>query len=591
MRNWVTKHLLLSFCIVAAVWVYFLYSGILSAPFIYDDLDQIANNAALQSWHAVYSRFILAPVSFTSGFLGGGGSTYRPLFWISLAADRHLWGTDASGFHFTNLLLHWVNGVLLFQLLRRLKLSPSLAALTALVWLGLPINSEAVAWISARAYLLSTAFLLLALLSAVAYVRRKSWSSLSAFIAFALLADFSHEQGVLLVALLALAYLIETEKNPKRWIVLGTISLLADALYSISKFAVGAHAGQGSRTFWSVGLEFWQYLQLISVPVHMSMERSSAVPANSPSIAALIAWAALIVLAATAFLLRGRAPAVAAGLAVLLVGLLPYCGFVYIYQGMAERFAYFASIGFVLAVVAGLMLVNPPHRRVLLGCLIAWAAWGAWRLVTRVQDWQQPLALYRNSLVATPRSPYLQENLGVTLRDSGDQGAALEAFQKAVQLKPEYAGAITAIADIHAAQGKPQQALDEYTKSLSFTPNDPKTILNYAAALQQTGNKSQAEVQYRRVIELLPRDSAAYVDLESLYIDEERLDDAIAMYKQAVAVNPDDANAYFDMGVMFQQRGQNREALAFYKKVLLLKPGDTQTLLYLSKLQSAGPGQ
>jgi tetratricopeptide (TPR) repeat protein len=63
------------------------------------------------------------------------------------------------------------------------------------------------------------------------------------------------------------------------------------------------------------------------------------------------------------------------------------------------------------------------------------------------------------------------------------------------------------------------------------------------------------------------------------------------MYKQAVAVNPDDANAYFDMGVMFQQRGQNREALAFYKKVLLLKPGDTQTLLYLSKLQSAGPGQ
>ena len=480
MRNWISKHLLLSFCIVAAAWVWLLYSGALSAPFIYDDLDQIANNPALQSFHAVYSRFILAPVSFTSGFLGGGGSTYRPLFWVSLAIDRHLWGTDASGFHFTNLLLHWLNGVLLFQLFRRLKLPLFPAALTALVWLGLPINSEAVAWISARAYLLSTAFLLLALFAALAYIRSKSWLSLSAFIAFALMADFSHEQGLVLVALLGLVYLIENEKNPKRWIVLASIALLADAFYSIAKFAVGAHPGQGSRTFWSLGLEFWQYLQLITAPVHMSMERSSAVPANVPSPAALIAWIALIALAATAFLLRNRAPAVAAGLAVLLIGLLPYCGVVFIYQGMAERFAYFAAIGFVLAAVAGIMLAHQSQRRVLLSCFMAWAVWGAWRLITRVQDWQQPLALYRNSLIATPRSPYLQDNLGVALRDSGDQGAALEAFQNAVQLKPDYAGAITAIADIHAAQGKHPQALEEYTKSLSFTPNDPKTILNYA---------------------------------------------------------------------------------------------------------------
>jgi tetratricopeptide (TPR) repeat protein len=590
-RNWVRKHLLLSFCIVAAVWVCVLYSGVLSAPFVYDDLDQIVNNPALQSWHAVYARFILAPVSFTSGFLGGGGSTYRPLFWISLAIDRHLWGADAAGFHFTSLFLHWLNGLLLFQLLRRMKLSPFVSGLAALVWLGLPINSEAVAWISARAYLLSTAFLLLDLLAALAYIRSKNWPSLAAFIAFALLANFSHEQGMLLVALLALAYLIETEQEPERWIVLGALSLLADALYGISKFAVGAHPGHGPRTLWSVGLEFWRYVQLISFPVHMSMERSSAVAANTPSLAALIAWAALIGLAVVGILIRRRAPAVAAGLAVLLIGLLPYCGFVYIYQGMAERFVYLAAIGFVLAVVAGLMLVGPVQRRMLLGCLGIWAVWGAWRLVMRVQDWQQPLALYRNSLEATPRSAYLQENLGVALRDSGDQNGALDAFQKAVQLKPDYAGAMTAVADIYAAQGKLPQAVAEYTRSLSIASNDPKTILNYAAALQRTGDRSQAEVQYRRVMELLPRDSAASGDLESLYIEEGRLDDAIAMYKQAISINPNDASAYFDMGVMFQSRGQDREALAFYKKVLQLKPGDPQTLLYVSKLQIVGNEQ
>jgi tetratricopeptide (TPR) repeat protein len=554
MRSWIARHPLFCFCLASVAWLAVLYSGVLSAPFVYDDLDQIANNPALHSWHAVYSHFILAPVSFTSGFLGSGGSTYRPLFWISLAVDQHLWGVEASGFHFTSLFLHWLNGLLLFQLLRRLKLSPFVSGLATLLWLGLPINSEAVAWISARAYLLSTAFILLALLAALSYVRSKNWLSLLTFTAFALMADFSHEQGVLLVALLALSYLIETEKDPKPWIVLATLSVLADVLYGVSKFSVGAQGGDGSHTLWSAGLKFWRYLQLISFPAHMSMERSSAVPANTPSLAAFTAWAALIGIAVTGILIRKRAPAVAAGLAVLLIGLLPYCGFVYIYQGMAERFAYLAAIGFVLTVVTGFMLVTPLQRRVLLGCLGIWAVWGAWRLVTRVQDWQQPLALYRNSLEATPRSAYLQKNL----------------------------------ADVYAAQGEPQQAVVEYTKLLSFAPNDPKTILNYAAALQQAGDKSQAEVQYRRVMELLPSASAAYVDLESLYIQEGRLDEAIAMYKQAIAVNPNDANAYFDLGVMFQQRGQDREALAFYKKVLQLKPGDQQTLLYLSKLQGLG---
>ncbi|HSY36152.1 MAG TPA: tetratricopeptide repeat protein [Acidobacteriaceae bacterium] len=560
MRSWIARHPLFCFCLASAAWLAILYAAVLNAPFVYDDIDQIANNPALQSWHAVYAQFILAPVSFTSGFLGSGGTLYRPLFWISLALDQHLWGAEAGGFHFTSLLLHWFNGLLLFQLLRRLKLPLYVSGFATLVWLGLPINTEVVAWISGRPYLLSTAFLLLALHAALSYARSKHWLPLAAFITCALLADFSHEQGLLLVALLGLAYLANpslpgARKDSRPWIVLATLSVLADALFLLGKFAVGAHGGDGSHTLWSVGLKFWRYVQLIALPIHMSMERSSVAPSNTPSLAALLAWAALIGLVLTALSLRNRAPVVAAGLATLLIGLLPYCGFVYIYQGMAERYDYLASIGFVLTLVGGLLLVPQFQRRILLGCLGIWIAWGVWRTIVRVQDWEHPLALYLHSLEATPRSAFLQKNLG----------------------------------DIYTAQGDPHQAVAAYTRSLALSPNDPKTLLNDAAALQQTGNPSQAEAQYRRVIELRPHDSAAYVDLESLDIEQHRFDDAIAMYKQAIAVNPNDANAYFDLAVMFQQLGQTPEAMAFYKKVLQLKPGDPQTLSYMSKLQ--GPAQ
>jgi tetratricopeptide (TPR) repeat protein len=589
MKSWIKRHPLLCFGVAAAIWLYFLYWGVLSAPFVYDDLDQVANNPALQSWHLVYRRFLLEPVSFTSSFLGNGGFTYRPVFWMSLALDRHIWGADASGFHFTNLLLHWCNGVLLFQLLRRLKLRISVATGAAFVWMGLPILSESVAWVSARAYPLSICCMLVACLAALRYVRTRSPLTLFGFALAALLANFSHEQGMFLVLILALGFVLDIEnQEPRRWAWLAAICLIADGLYAACKAAVGAHAGGGQGSLWAVGATFWKYVQLILFPVHMSIERSSTMPVNEPSSTAIVAWLAVLGVASTVFLLRKKNRPIAAGLGILLIGTLPYCGFVPIYQGMAERFVYLASMGLVIAGASAAMLLPTVPRRVVFGIGAIWIAWGAWRLSIRVQDWQQPIALYRHSLEATPRSAVLEENLGVVLRDAGDSDGALAAFQKAVELKPDYAGAIAAIADIHAAQGNRAQALDEYQRSLAIAPNDPKTLLNSAAALQQAGRTAEAEAQYRQVIALVPSDSAAYVDLESLYIQAGRHEDAIAMYKRAITVNPNAANAYFDLGVMFQELGQDDDALVFYKKVLQIKPGDPQTLLYISKLKNTG---
>ena len=50
--------------------------------------------------------------------------------------------------------------------------------------------------------------------------------------------------------------------------------------------------------------------------------------------------------------LQNKMPEVAAGLAWLCIALVPFCGFVPTYQGMAERYTYLAALGLVLAIVA-----------------------------------------------------------------------------------------------------------------------------------------------------------------------------------------------------------------------------------------------
>ena len=103
----------------------------------------------------------------------GNGAIWMPLTYMSYMADVTLLGGDWAAFHFTNVLLHAVNAVLLFVLLSRLlpmfgcedaRRNCLAAFLGALVWTVHPMRVEAVAWVAARKEELWTLFALLATL-------------------------------------------------------------------------------------------------------------------------------------------------------------------------------------------------------------------------------------------------------------------------------------------------------------------------------------------------------------------------------------------------------------------------------------------
>ena len=79
--------------------------------------------------------------------------------------DAELFGKGPAGPHFTNLLFHLANTVLLFLLLRRLTAATWRSAFVAALFALHPLHVESVAWISERKDVLSTFFGLLALFS------------------------------------------------------------------------------------------------------------------------------------------------------------------------------------------------------------------------------------------------------------------------------------------------------------------------------------------------------------------------------------------------------------------------------------------
>jgi hypothetical protein len=108
-------------------------------------------------------------------------------------------------------------------------------------------------------------------------------------------------------------------------------------------------AGKGAMT--SFGLFFWKYLAWMVFPIHMSIERSTDTPPSGWSGHALAAWLFVALVCAALIVVHRKISRSPIGLAWMGIGLLPFCGIVFIYQGMAERYAYLASAGLALMVV------------------------------------------------------------------------------------------------------------------------------------------------------------------------------------------------------------------------------------------------
>ena len=592
------------FAIISACWVALLYRHVFGAAFVYDDIAQIQHNPALLSWHSA-AQYARAAVPFNNEFRGFGGSFYRPLFWFSLALDRRLWGLNATGFHLTNLVLHWLNGLLAFLLLKKLRVSVVLSAAVSIVWLSLPINAEVVAWISGRAISLAVLFLLIALWCADWYLRSNKIVALEAYAIASFGALLSHEIGILTLPLTCLVvYAANAVRRP--WLVLSGVGVAVDAVYLWLRHVAGAHLSSGGAVIIGSGISFWKYIGWMLLPLRMSIERSTDVPTDNSPMMTAAAFIGVLALFIAILQLRSKLPEAAAGLAWLCIALAPFCGIVPIYQGMAERYTYPAALGLVLAIVGLLSHLRTWTRSLMLYMLILWVSWGVWRLNARVLDWRDEISLYAKSLEATPKSSVLLYNLGVAFADAGDGSKAAVYYQRAIGLNPQYTSAIINLGNLFQSQGNYSQSAALYERAISLDPRDPdawvnlgnlylqlalnqqamiayenaialksndvEAIINLGAALQGSGDLSGAEQAYRQAIAVDPSQASAYCDLGALFLQEGNVAAAHEELIKAIDHNSSYALAYFDLGVVYEQTGRRDLAVEMYKKALEIQP-------------------
>jgi hypothetical protein len=154
----------LGVCALLAIVVFLVFGQTVRHEFVnYDDDQYFYANPQVQAG--------LTWSSARWAFQTGYASNWHPLTWLSLMLDVDLFGNGPAGPHFTNVLLHAVNTVLLFLLLRRLTGAQWRSAFVAGLFALHPLHVESVAWASERKDVLSGCFGFLALLLYARYAQ------------------------------------------------------------------------------------------------------------------------------------------------------------------------------------------------------------------------------------------------------------------------------------------------------------------------------------------------------------------------------------------------------------------------------------
>ncbi|MFN8708214.1 MAG: hypothetical protein ACK50J_16170 [Planctomyces sp.] len=121
----------------------------------WDDPAYITHNELIKSW-SPQNLGLVATESVTRN--------YAPITIFSFLLDHTFWGMNPSGYHATNVLLHALNGLLVYLLVAQVTGNKSVGWVTAALFLVHPVQVETVAWISSRKGILSGTFILAALL-------------------------------------------------------------------------------------------------------------------------------------------------------------------------------------------------------------------------------------------------------------------------------------------------------------------------------------------------------------------------------------------------------------------------------------------
>lgn len=188
---------------------------------------------------------------------------------------------------------------------------------------------------------------------------------------------------------------------------------------------------------------------------------------------------------------------------------------------------------------------------------------------------------YQKALALHPES-FTYDDLGLALLRQGKTDAAYSAFEKALQLQPDhasddYAIALCGVGDMHLDKGEIVAAIQSYQKALQVEPALPIVWLSLGSAYVRQGDFAHAEHAYQKALQYTSLDvdkMHIYNNLGHVFMSEGRVNDAISAFQDSLGLSAAQPEIQVELGKCLLQAQQPEQAAVAFQNALNLQPND-----------------
>lgn len=114
---------------------------------------------------------------------------------------------------------------------------------------------------------------------------------------------------------------------------------------------------------------------------------------------------------------------------------------------------------------------------------------------------------------------------------------------------------------IELEERDPAAAIDAYRRALRLRPECTEAWINLGRLCAESSDPQAAQDCFRSALDLDPADATAYYNLGVLAQDAGKESDAIALYRRALELDPQLAEAHYNLATLFDQSGDSRAAI------------------------------
>lgn len=516
-------------------------------------------------------------------------SIYIPLSIITFAVEYHFFQLIPCIYHYTNLMLHVLNTLLVFWMIWMFSKNFAVSVITSILFGIHPLHVESVAWISERKDVLYALFFLFSIISYMYYLRKNNILFYILSLAFFLLSMLSKPMAVTLPLVLMLVDLSRSFSFVRKNLFNKAPFLLIAVIYIIITITGISLAG-GIKTGIDDDAGFLRPYMLISIfsygmlfyvikfimPLKLSCfypysySYQNAIPLHflySPLIFSFIY--------AFIFYISRYSRKISAGFLFFLITILPVA--VHLPpQIVAERFVYIPLIGIFYIVGESFSFLYETKKKV----FVKYIAVISIVLISlicfvitykRCFVWKNSETLWSDVIRNSPCFSTAYNSRATYYLSKGEKEKAFRDLNKAIEIDGKNVMAFNNRGLYYLENGELNAAISDFTSALEYDEKSLRALIYRGNAFNALKKYQSALKDFDRAVMINPYIPEAYINRANIYLQTTEYEKAVNDFSKALELRKDILIALINRGTSYREMRKTNLALRDYQRAIEVK--------------------